>query len=439
MSSSPRRRRVIAIAVVAAGVALFSVSISTLFASPDQPRPAASATPAEQSALNRTIDTAQTKLRRTPNDPATWALLGAAYVEQARVTGDPGYYTKAQGALQKSLDQQPDGNAQALIGQGALANARHDFAVARDWGERAKTVAPDTAEVYGVLADAYTQLGQADAATDAVQRMVDIEPGVPSFTRAAYDFEQRGRIDDARAALERALDTAATTADASFCHYQLGELAFDTGRLDDAAGHYEDGLRADPANAALRQGSAKVAEARGDVPGALGKYRELVNTTPTSQYVHEYALLLLANGRAQEAESQFALIDTQRRLAAASGAGDDLADSVVAADRGDVATALSLAEGEWARRQSAPVADALAWALHLAGRDTEALSYTDKAAASGWVNATFTYHRGMILAALDRAPEAIPVLENALTTNPHFSPVHAPAAERALTELRARR
>ncbi|MEU4745401.1 hypothetical protein AB0G02_33745, partial [Actinosynnema sp. NPDC023658] len=51
-------------------------------------------------------------------------------------------------------------------------------------------------------------------------------------------------------------------------------------------------------------------------------------------------------------------------------------------------------------RQHVLVADALAWALHLNGRDEEALTFADRAASTGWHNAVFLYHRGVILAGL---------------------------------------
>ena len=38
--------------------------------------------------------------------------------------------------------------------------------------------------------------------------MLDHKPGVSSFTRASYDLELHGRIDDARAALQRAVADA---------------------------------------------------------------------------------------------------------------------------------------------------------------------------------------------------------------------------------------
>ena len=427
------RARLGATLVVAFGAALLAVSAATLVP-PGATDPAAPAV--TLSTLDRRIQAAQDTLARRERDPATWADLGSAYVEKARVTANPAYYAKAEGALRTSLAQQPDGNGAALTGMGALANARHDFTAARDWGERARQVLPHTAAVYGVLADAHTQLGDTAAATAATQRMLDLEPGVPSFTRAAYEFELHGRVDDARRALDRALTAAVAPSDIAFCRYRLGELALDHGDVGTAARHYEAGLLVAPGDPPLLQGKAKVAAARGRTAGALAGYADLVSRLPNTQYLQEYAALLTAAGEAELAQRQYALIEEQERLGTAAGARDDLAASLVAADRRDAGAALAHARAEWSRRQPVFVADALAWALHLNGRDAEALTYADRAARTGWRDAAATYHRGMILAGLGRNAEAAEALTEALRVNPYFSPVEAPAARAALARLR---
>ncbi len=386
--------------------------------------------------LSRSIAVAQERLRSNPDDAVTLAQLGSAYVEQARVTADPSYYQRAQGALDRSMAAQPAGNADALMGLGALANARHDFAAARDLAQQARELRPATAAVYGVLSDALTQLGDAAGATAAIQRMLDLRPGVASFTRASYDFELHGRVDDARYALEQALGDASGPGTTAFCRYYLGELAFNAGDLDQAAAQYERGLVAAPKDVALRQGRAKVAAARGDLDQALADYAKVTNRVPLPQYVQEYGEFLESAGRIDEAKRQYTVFTQQQRLYESAGSADDLAVSQFAADHGDPAEALRRAEAEWERRQSVFVADAMAWALHVNGRDAEALTFADRAGALGWRNAIFAYHRGMILASLGRGAQAEEQLAAALAINPHFSPLYAPRARAALADLK---
>jgi tetratricopeptide (TPR) repeat protein len=265
--------------------------------------------------------------------------------------------------------------------------------------------------------------------------MLDLKPGVSSFTRAAYEFELHGRVDDARHALERALTDAVDLGDVVFCRHLLGKLAFDNGDFATAQRHFDAGLRAVPDAASLLQGRAAVAAARGRTGEALAGFEELVSRQPNLDNLQEYALLLTSAGAPEPAARQYAVIERQQRLDAASGANTDLEASLVAVDRGNAAQALALAQAEWTRRQPVFVADAVAWALHLNGRDAEALTYADRAASTGWRSAAVSYHRGMILAGLGRQAEAVTALTEALRINPRFSAVGAPAARAALERL----
>src|SRR4051812_34307342 len=142
--------------------------------------------------LSSTIAALQTRLRRIPADAGSWAALGSAYIQQARVTGDPSYYPKAAGSLHRSLDVQPDRNAPALTGLAALAAGRHQFGHALALARQSQAVNPYGAVNQGVLVDALVELGRYPQATAACQRMLDLKPSVPSYTRASYLFELRG-------------------------------------------------------------------------------------------------------------------------------------------------------------------------------------------------------------------------------------------------------
>lgn len=248
--------------------------------------------PADQ--LAASIARAQKHLSAVPGDYPAWAALGSAYTERARVTADPAYYPKAEGALRRSLKLRPTGNPAALVGLGALANARHGFATARDLAHRALRVDPYSADAYGVLADAQTQLGHLAAATEAIQHMLDLRPGLAAYARASYDLEQQGRLDDAVALMRRALGDAVDPADIAFCRYQLGELAWRAGRLDDAETEYTGGQAADPAYLPLLAGHARVAAARGHTTAALADYAKLTARYPSPGYLMDYATLLRA-------------------------------------------------------------------------------------------------------------------------------------------------
>lgn len=419
-------------------IGLIAAIVGVTTSMPDRTSSANPAPTRAIDALSAQIAQTRAQLDRTPSNAAGWAGLGGAYVELARVSGDPANYGYAQQALDRSIDIKPEDNADALIGLGALSNALHDFTPARGYAEQAIALRPNSADAYGVLVDALTQLGDADGATAAVQRMLDLRPGVASFTRAAYDLELHGRTSDAENALRMALAAANTPDQIAYCRYHLGELAFNTGQLDEAENHYRAGLLAAPDHAALQQGTAKVFAARGDVDRAIAQYTVLTDQSPLPEYLLEFGELLESAGRTDEAAAKYREIADRFQALEAQGATENVDASQLAAEHGDANEAVRLAELEYGRRQSVITADVLAWALHQAGRDAEAITFADRAAALGWRSATLAYHRGMILAALGEADQAVAALTDALRINPYFSPLHAPRAQQALDSLRTR-
>jgi tetratricopeptide (TPR) repeat protein len=391
--------------------------------------------PAATDRLAGAIARAQDRLRTLPKDWRTWASLASAYVEQARVTANPAYYQKADGAAHQSLTLHPDGNTDALIALGALANARHDFAAARDSAGKALAVDRYSADAYGVLADAQTQLGDAGKATEAIQQMLDLRPGLPAYARASYDLELHGRTGEATDLMRRALAAATDPHDVAFCRNQLGDLAWQHGDVAGARREYTAGLAADPTSIALRRGMAQVDAASGAMDRALAGYEDVTHRAPAPGYLVEYADLLRAANRKADADVQLSLADAAVQLFTASGGTDDLATANLAIAAGRPADAVRAARTEWSRRQHVDVADTLAWSLHLAGQDAEALTYARRVAATGARGAGYAYHLGAIEAALGQRDAARADLTRALDTNAHFSPLEAPVARQLLAQV----
>ncbi|NDI48416.1 tetratricopeptide repeat protein [Goekera deserti] len=436
-------RRRTAIAAVLAGALLLVVSVGGWYTVVHDGQATTADAPVAPAAdavdpLTAAITAAQQRLDEVPGDWVTWAQLGSAYVEQARISADPSYYELADGALAQSLTLRPDGNDAALTGQGALANARHDFGAAADLATRALEINSYSATAWGVLTDARTQLGDLTGAGEAVQRMVELRPGVASFTRVSYDAELRGDLPGARAALEQALAIAQDGGDEAYCRTYLAALAFSTGDLDGAAEQVTAGLRTAPTSPELLLVQARVDAARGDTDAALAGFRSVVDARPLPEHLVEYGEYLESLGRLDEARQQYALVTTVQQLFAGNGVTDDLSTALFAADHGDPAAAVAAATTEYGRRQNTDSQNALAWALHAAGRDAEALPLAQQSTSTGRESALFLYHRGTIEAALGMTAEARASLGRALDVNPYFSPLHAPRAQALLDSLGGR-
>ncbi|MFD9124553.1 tetratricopeptide repeat protein [Kitasatospora sp. NPDC059571] len=378
--------------------------------------------------LTTDIGRLQAHLRDTPGDAEALAALGLDYVQQAKNTADPSYYPRAEEVLRRSLSAEPADNFTALGGMAALAAGRHAFADALDWAQRAVAVNPYNSALYGTLADAYTQLGRYDEAADAVQRMVDLRPGAPSLSRASYVAELRGDTATARADMARALQDAAGPADRAFAHYYLAQLAFGSGDAAGALAEAQAGLRESPTHAGLLEARALARAALGDTASAVEDLTAAVRQVPAPQYVLELGDLYRSLGRTAEAAEQDRVFRAEQQLFTANGVALDADAALFEADHGDPARALEIATGAVASRPFVESHDALAWALHINGRDAEALAESDLALAPGLRSALFHYHRAQILAALGDGAGQHDELARALAINPHFHPVWAPRA-----------
>ncbi|WP_283139670.1 tetratricopeptide repeat protein [Rhizohabitans arisaemae] len=387
--------------------------------------------------LPNLITAAQARLKNVPQDAETWARLGSAYIEQARITADPAYYPKADGALRRSLREQPEENIAALVGMGSLAAARHDFAGARDWGLKAQKISERHGPAYSVLTDAYLNLGAYKSAERALQRLLDLSPSVASYTRAAHLFELKGETTRAKEALRLAEDAAVIPSDVASVAYFSGELAWKTGRPQDALTSYDLALTilSDYAPALAGRGKARFALKQTD--DAIKDYEAAVARTPHPRFLLELGEIYRSLGRPADADRQFALLKATARLFTDAGVRDDLGIARYEADHGDPAVAVRLARAEWKRRPTVDVADALGWALHRAGHSAEAMRHARYAARLGEHNAEYAYHRGEIERALDRKRDAVRSLTTSITINPYFP--RAAEARESLKRLSADR
>jgi len=389
--------------------------------------------------LDASIASIQAHLRSQPKDFGSWATLGLAYVEQARTKGDPSRYPQAQQALARSLELRPD-NDSALAGRAALAAARHDFPGALKYADQALEQNPYSERALSTRIDALVELGRYDDAAKAADEADDKRPGVPVFTRYAYVRELRGDVSTARDVLERALGSATSRGDIAYVATALGQLAWNQGEYKSALEYYARALAADDNYLPALEGRSRAQFADGDLAGAIKGMEELVSRYPLPGPLVELGELYEvrgSDGDLAKAGDQYALVNAWTAIARANGVNADLDTALAAADHGDKKSALRAARAEWDRRETVHTADALAWALHVNGQDEEALPYARRATATGYRNASFLYHRGMIEQATGNAKEARASLSAALELNPGFSPLGAQKARTALKSLEA--
>jgi tetratricopeptide (TPR) repeat protein len=399
------------------------------------PAEIAAATNPSGQTLDALISGLQARLQATPKDYVSWATLGLAYVQQAKVTVDPTYYPKAEGAIARSREINDQDNYLAYLGLSALASARHDFAGAKAYAEHGLTLNSYSPLLYGALSDAEIQLGDYDAGFASIDKMTSLRPDTASLTRASYAAELRGDVAGAADLMQRALDRAPNASDRSFALFYLGELSFNRGDLDAALTFYNRAQAESPLDPAALAGKAKAEAALGQIDTALDHYQQLVERFPEPSYVLEYGELLQSLGRTEQAQAQFDVFIATQRLFEANGVEPDAAPTLFYAAHGRPDLALVDAEAGIASRPFLVMQDAYAWALHVNGRDADALQASTRALQTGLRNASFHYHAGIIMLSLGDAAGAGQQLATALEINPYFSPVDAPIARQTLDQL----
>ena len=377
---------------------------------------------------------------RERDDATDLAFLGRLYLIRARRTNDLASNDQALAVLERARAMAPD----YLEALGLLASARyalHDFTGAAELADRILDSDPANLDMLAVAGDAALAVGDVDEAGRVFNDLNDELPGnaavLARLSQLAWLEGDAARA----AALAATADGSAPSsgalgADLAWYRNYRGALAFDQGRLRDAAARFEEALGADPSSPVALGGLAAVSAAGGRYEQAIALYREAVASVPDPGFLIALGDLYLLLGDGASAEGQYSSAEEISRPGAdGRGVYNRLLATFYVDHNRNVAEALRLAEGELELRRDVGGWDAHAWALYRNGRFEDARESSDRALEMGTPEPEFWYHAGLISKALGEDDRAADELERALTLNPAFDPIHAAEARRALGEI----
>jgi tetratricopeptide (TPR) repeat protein len=397
---------------------------------------------AQSTAADHTLLRTQRLLQRNSRDATVYYRLGDAYLQKARETGDIVYIDLAEKALQKCLEIAPEHSGAARHLSYAMY-MRHGFEEAITQALKAVALDPTDSHAYGILGDAYLEIGKYEEAAQAYQRMIQLQEDLYAYSRLSGLKSLLGDTAGAIADLERAIHLGRAQdrppESIAWAMWQLGNESFALGQLPAAEASYLEALNTFPDYYRALAGLAQVRVAQRRYPEAVDLYRKAIAIVPLPDYAAALGDVYTKLGRPEEAQKPYDLVEYIGYLNTLNKVlyNRELAYFYADHDR-MLPEALDLARRELEVRQDIYAYDVLAWALYKNDRPQEALVAMTEAMKLGTKDARLFFHAGMIQHRLGDHEKAREYLRRALATNPSFHILHAEAAEHTLKAIQGK-
>jgi tetratricopeptide (TPR) repeat protein len=393
----------------------------------------------QRASPNHSIQLYQQLLQRNPLDTTAYYRLGDAYIQRARETGDITYLNLAEQALRKAIDIAPQHSGAARHLAYALYT-RHAFAEAAIQAAKAVEVDPSDSHAYGILGDAYLEVGRYAEAQHAYARMIQLQGDLYSYSRLSglksLQGDTQGAIADLQQAIEAGRAYGRPRESIAWALWQLGNEHFALGHLPEAETKYLEALHTFPDYYRASAGLAQVRAAQQRYAEAIELYQKAIAVIPLPDYAAALGDVYLKMGRAEDAQKQYDLV---AYIGALNTLNKVLYNRELAYFYADhdvkLQEALDLAKKELEIRRDIYAYDVLAWTLQKNGKPHEALVAMTEALKMGTKDARLFFHAGMIYHHLGESGKAREYLQRALATNPYFHLLHVDAVDRTLKEL----
>jgi tetratricopeptide (TPR) repeat protein len=397
---------------------------------------------AQRSSTDNHIAYYERLLSRNARNARAYYGLGDALIRKARETGDPVYFNRAEEALRRSLEIAPR-NAGVVRHLAYVFYSRHEFHQAATYANKAIEIDSTDGDAYGILGDAFLEVGQYDKAREAYQKMMQLGQNLYSHGRLAGLKSIRGDNRGAIADLEQAIQSGKAADNPkesiAWAEWQLGSDHLALGNLKEAEAYYLQALQSYPNYYRALAGLAHIRAVQKRYEEAIDLYRQAIAIIPSPEYAAALGDIYAKTGRPEQARKQYALVEYIGYLNALNKVLYNRELAYFYADHDiKLKEGLELAWSELEYRQDVYAYDLLAWSLYKNGKPEEALSAMSEALKFGTKDAKLFFHAAMIYHQIGEAEKAKEYLRRALSTNPHFHIFYAEMAERTLKELEGR-
>ena len=210
---------------------------STLTRNAPEPCAVALASQTAGDPIDRKISRLQEEARRTADPAPVLERLGWLFVSKARTTHDPGYFKLAE-QVAVCMGSRDEKMPSALLLRGHVLHNLHRFKEAESVA-RELLILRQAPFDYGLLGDVLMEQGRLEQAAEAYQKMVDLKPGLHSYSRVAHLRWLKGDFAGAIPVMRMAA-RASSPRDAESAAWVYTRLAL----LELQAGDFKEALRA---------------------------------------------------------------------------------------------------------------------------------------------------------------------------------------------------
>jgi len=384
------------------------------------PRSGDSNLSAEYINAQRTVNYYREQIEKNPNNPKNYIELAQVFIQEARVTGKHHeYLPKIMGLLESALNLDKE-NLDANLTKASILLTLHQFQEAEKIGEWAVKNYPYSSAAYGVLVDAYVELGKYEKAVEVCDEMLKLKPDLRSYSRASYLREIHGQLDAAIEAMRMASDAGVYGHEnRAWVLFNLANLYLQTGKIDTAEFIYNGILQERPGYAYALSGIAKVNIIKGNYTKAIEYLQKASMNLDDHSFIEQLADLQLAIGNKSEEQKLNHIVFKELEEHENGGWNVDREYAAFCLNHNiNLQEALTRAEKEYHHRSdNIEAIDTYAWALFKTGKLNEAAQTICKALRLNSTNALIHYHAGVINSSIGKNDEAVKNLELSLSEN----------------------
>lgn len=368
-------------------------------------------------------------VRKNPDDVKSKIQLSQAYIQEARITGDYDYYDAASiKLLTSALKQEPE-NYEAMATLATVYLSQHHFKEGLELGKRAQALNPHAAFVYGVLTDAYVELGMYDSAVYMVDSMCAIRPDLRSYSRVSYLREIYGDIPGAIEVMKMALDAGLPGLEQTeWVRLYLGRLYEITGSIDTAEMYYKAANTLRPNYAYALAALGRIELAKKNYAAAITLYEQAASLVQDYSFGDELIDLYRLNNEPGKADSIGK--EVIKLLSEHANTHDEDEEAGHYADKelayaylktNDREAALKHALAEYKRRPAnMEVNELMAWVHYQRKEYDQCIPYLEQAMRIGSRNPVLLCRAGLIYCKNNQPEKGLVLLREAISTNPYL-------------------